>query len=166
MIDERRKWGVIIAAGLAVRLIIAWLPVTTLIPHTLPDDAFIYFVIARNIAAGLGATFDGVKPTNGFHFLWALLIAPIFRFAPNGDLAAHLVLTLGAVCDVVAGWLGGSVVGWFGGWEDRSLARRASLAVMALYLFNPRIGQWIGNRVDDDDAVRVRGRLGAADGVA
>jgi hypothetical protein len=34
------------------------------------DDSFFYMVIARNLAAGLGYTFDGIDKTNGFHPLW------------------------------------------------------------------------------------------------
>lgn len=40
----------------------------------MPDDAFYYFKIARNIASGQGVTFDGINPTNGFQPLWLLLL--------------------------------------------------------------------------------------------
>ncbi len=126
----------IAGAGLLLRLIIAWLPVETLITHTLPDDAFIYFVIARNIGAGLGATFDGIKATNGFHPLWALLIAPVFRLVAEPDLAIHIALSLGAVCDVAAGILAGQVVSQLT--EDK---RIAPLITLGLYAFNPRVVQ-------------------------
>jgi hypothetical protein len=42
------------------------------------DDGFYYFVVARNVAAGLGFTFDGLARTNGFHPLWLFIITPIF----------------------------------------------------------------------------------------
>ena len=129
---------VLIACGLAVRLIIAWLPVTALIPRTLPDDAFIYFVIARNIAAGLGATFDGLRPTNGFHPLWALLIAPIFGLLLEGDLPVHVVLTFGALCDVTAAALAAWIVSRF---APDALRSQAAGVTLALYLFNPRAVQ-------------------------
>ncbi|MEX2144183.1 MAG: hypothetical protein WD740_06275 [Anaerolineales bacterium] len=45
------------------------------------DDGFYYFQVARNLAGGLGFTFDGLNPTNGFHPLWLLIITPIFLFA-------------------------------------------------------------------------------------
>jgi hypothetical protein len=73
------------------------------------DDAFYYFTIARHIAAGHGATFDGLAPTNGFHPLWMLLITPVF--ALTGALRAgawtsvHLVLSLCALLDVASGVL-------------------------------------------------------------
>jgi len=60
------------------------------------DDGFYYFVTARNIAAGLGVTFDGVAPTNGFHPLWMALITPIFalpgQILPLRVLAFVLIL--------------------------------------------------------------------------
>ncbi len=39
-------------------------------PTAFHDDVYYYFQIARNVAAGHGATFDGYNPTNGFHPLW------------------------------------------------------------------------------------------------
>ena len=45
------------------------------------DDAFYYFQIARNLAAGEFSTFDGgITRTNGYHPLWLLLIMQsVFR---------------------------------------------------------------------------------------
>ena len=41
------------------------------------DDAFYYFQIARNLAAGKFSTFDGgITHTNGYHPLWLLLVTP------------------------------------------------------------------------------------------
>jgi hypothetical protein len=45
------------------------------------DDAFYYFKTARNIAMGLGSTFDGVSPSNGYHPLWMLICVPVFTLA-------------------------------------------------------------------------------------
>ncbi len=45
------------------------------------DDGFLYFQVARNLAAGHGFTFDGINPTNGFHPLWLFLITPVFLLA-------------------------------------------------------------------------------------
>ncbi len=43
------------------------------------DDAFYYFQIARNLAAGEFSTFDGgITRTNGYHPLWLLLITPMY----------------------------------------------------------------------------------------
>jgi hypothetical protein len=48
------------------------------------DDAYYYFQIARNIAAGHGSTFDQVTLTNGFHPLWMAVLVPIYAVA-HGD---------------------------------------------------------------------------------
>ncbi len=45
------------------------------------DDAYFYFKTAQNISEGLGSTFDGVNPTNGYHPLWLLICIPIFALA-------------------------------------------------------------------------------------
>jgi hypothetical protein len=56
-------------------------------PHNLPnkwftrDDAYYYFKVAQNISEGLGSTFDGINPTNGYHPLWLLVCIPIFSLA-------------------------------------------------------------------------------------
>jgi hypothetical protein len=130
-----KRFVALVAAGLALRLTMAWLPVRHMVAHTLPDDAFIYFVIARHLAAGLGATFDGVTPTNGFHPLWALALTPIFGAQPQGDLPVHLALTLSAICDTAAGALAGWVA-----WRSVAVQFRpqATVIATALYLFNPR----------------------------
>jgi hypothetical protein len=130
-----RRLAVVFLIGLGVRLILAWLPIDMLISRTLPDDAFIYFVISRNIATGLGATFDGLHPTNGFHPLWALLTVPIFWLSKGGDLPVHLALSLGAICDALAGGLTALLI-------NRLIPNRfAGEWTLALYLFNPRVIQ-------------------------
>lgn len=45
------------------------------------DDAYYYFKVAQNISEGLGSTFDGIHPTNGYHPLWLLVCIPIFALA-------------------------------------------------------------------------------------
>lgn len=64
------------------------------------DDAFYYFQIAKNVAHGLGATFDGLHRTSGFHPLWMLMIAPIFGVVDDLDAAVRAV-----------GWLEASLLG-------------------------------------------------------
>ncbi len=43
----------------------------------LPDDAFYYLKIAGNAANGLGLSFDGLHATNGFQFLWQMVLIPL-----------------------------------------------------------------------------------------
>jgi len=41
-------------------------------------DSFYYFTVARNLASGLGASFDGEHATNGFHPLWQVYTALLY----------------------------------------------------------------------------------------
>jgi len=41
------------------------------------DDAYYYFTIARNLAAGRGPTFNGLDRTNGFHPLWLAVLSAL-----------------------------------------------------------------------------------------
>jgi hypothetical protein len=122
-------WG-ILAAGLTLRLIVAWLPIELLVQKTLPDDACYYFLIARNVIQGHGVSVDGVVPTNGFHPLWAITLLLPYALA-SGDLAIHLGLTLAAIFDILAAWLGYRTVKELTGDE-----RGAALTAL-LYGFNP-----------------------------
>lgn len=48
------------------------------------DDAFYYLLIARNFADSGVPTFDGVNPTNGFHPLWMLMLAAMYKVIGTG----------------------------------------------------------------------------------
>lgn len=93
--------------GVALRLGLIWTGWCD--NRVVADDAFYYFTIARHLAAGHGATFDGLAPTNGFHPLWLLMLTPVF--ALTGALRAgswvgvHLALSLCALLDVASGAL-------------------------------------------------------------
>lgn len=91
--------------GLFLRLLIAWQPVNEIGWRITADDAYYYFKLAQNLGAGLGATVDGIHPTNGFHPLYAGLLVPIFVFArTNLELGVHLALTLVAVVNTATVW--------------------------------------------------------------
>jgi hypothetical protein len=50
--------------------------------HGMPrfiDDAYYYLIIARNFAYSGIPSFDGLHATNGFHPLWMLLLAAMYR---------------------------------------------------------------------------------------
>ena len=49
------------------------------------DDAFYYLTIARNITRGTGISFDGLKPTNGFHPLYLFSLIPGFLLFPGNS---------------------------------------------------------------------------------
>ena len=59
------------------------------------DDFFYYAVPARNWVDGAGSTFFPGEPTNGYHPLWFLWVALLYRFAGDGAIFFGLVdLTL------------------------------------------------------------------------
>jgi len=61
------------------------------------DDAFYYLKTAWHISRGLGSTFDGIHPTNGYHPLWMLLLAPLYKiFSGGGETPVRLALFLQA----------------------------------------------------------------------
>ena len=68
------------------------------------DDAFYYFEIAKNLAAGKFSTFDGgITRTNGYHPVWLLLVTPFYWVwdmepALFGIKALEIMLIAGAVC--------------------------------------------------------------------
>lgn len=56
------------------------------------DDFFYYLQIARNLAEGVGSTFDGVNPTNGYHPLWMLVVTALCAALDPGTMAFHFAL--------------------------------------------------------------------------
>ena len=65
------------------------------------DDAFFYLTIARNIARGLGSTFDQLSPTNGYQPLWLGVLAAAYRvtgpLSPEAGIAVAVALGCGCV---------------------------------------------------------------------
>ncbi|TAD87516.1 MAG: hypothetical protein EAZ99_17135 [Alphaproteobacteria bacterium] len=81
---------------LALALAALALRATAVVFHTpLTEDAFYALAVARNVAAGVGITIDGVQPTNGFQPLFTFLQAACYWLAGGEEaLAARLVLAL------------------------------------------------------------------------
>jgi 4-amino-4-deoxy-L-arabinose transferase-like glycosyltransferase len=97
---------------------------------TLADDAFYYFQIARQVARGLGPTFDGLAPTNGFHPLYLLLLSGLHQvWAASPWIPIHAALSLLVLCDVMSTWL---VYRIAAGWSAR-----AGLAATLLWITCP-----------------------------
>lgn len=68
------------------------------------DDSFYSFEIARNIARGLGSTFDGVTPTNGYQPLYVFLLVPVYAAAgDHATLPIYIALLGSALCNVLTG---------------------------------------------------------------
>lgn len=68
---------------LAVGLYVVLQPAAWQVTHAVPDDAYYYFQIARNAAAGQGSTLDGVNLTNGYHPLWMGALIVLYRTLPE-----------------------------------------------------------------------------------
>ena len=72
---------VIILAAILPHLYAAYAPPASLMNWYRTDDAYYYFIVARNVAAGHGFTFDLINRTNGFHPLWLFVNVPIFALS-------------------------------------------------------------------------------------
>jgi len=84
-------------AGIVLVLVLALFGSENQLMAALKDDGYYYLVIARNIATGHGATFDGLGPTNGFHPLWAMCLVPLYLGDPEslfGPVRVMIVLAL------------------------------------------------------------------------
>ena len=70
------------------------LPIESVVNGTV-DDSYYYLVVARNIAAGLGSTFDGTgELTNGYHPLWMGFLVPLHLVVHDPELGIRLTLAL------------------------------------------------------------------------
>lgn len=64
------------------------------------DDSFFYLQVGRNFALGYGSTFNRLMPTNGYHPLWMLLCAAVYRVFPDRVIGLHMIATLIALLNV------------------------------------------------------------------
>jgi hypothetical protein len=94
------------------------------------DDAFYYLVIARNFLAGLGVTFDGINPTNGFHPLHLLTLLPLLGLTDSPEAGLRLAVLSTACWGAAAGLLVHRLGLAAGG-------RRTGLAALALWAIHP-----------------------------
>lgn len=95
----RYTW-VIFVLALVPRLAIILMPIPVQLDRTLPDDAYYYFLTARNIVASGVPAVDGIHPSNGWHPLWMLINMGVYslRF-DDPDVPVRILLSLGALCD-------------------------------------------------------------------
>lgn len=111
------------------------------------DDAYYYFGIARNVAAGEGSTFDRINSTNGYHPLWLGMSVPFYLVGLDGLAAvrAQLVfqmLLYGASFLLVADSVGRGVGGWSAvlrrrGTGDATWCTAAVAGLFVLLVANP-----------------------------
>jgi len=123
---------VVLAVGLALRLGFLLVAGEHSLVTVVTDDAYYYFKTARNIAAGLGPTFDGMHPTDGFHPLWMGLLVPLAALVSGAEAFVRTALASSVVLGAAT-----AVLVWR---LTRRLTASAGIAFIAtvLYWLNPR----------------------------
>ncbi len=97
------------------------------------DDAFYYFTIARNIASGLGITYDGIQETNGFQPLFLMLIVPFFLLGKGESVfPLHLVSVFSSLVSAGIGILLYKMC-------KRLMDEWYALFTLAVWLFSPMV---------------------------
>lgn len=83
------------------------------------SDTFYYLIVARNAAQHGVFAFDGEHPTNGFHPLWQIVVALLYKIcsaAGLGEVAfCYLVVLVGVALTAGAVWLLGLSMARAGG---------------------------------------------------
>lgn len=137
---RRSSWNrsvpmwLILAVALILRILFLARPLAELVGLSMPDDAFYYFQIARNVARGIGSTFDGIDPTNGYHPLWMLICALMFKlFGKSDTVPIYASLALGAIIDVASTYLVYAIV--------VRLTRNSIAAICAMALYATGVHQ-------------------------
>ncbi|MGA9533638.1 MAG: hypothetical protein WBR18_13055 [Anaerolineales bacterium] len=138
---HRFKWAWIglFSAGALLRVVgIANTSLTSVLNMPLPDDAFYYFTLARNLVAGRGPVIsgDGVI-TTGFQPLWGFSLA-----VANGLLGGlgnagliHLAQIMGALIGLAAAVLLAVYTRELGAGDG------AQLLIVGSYLLSPQVGK-------------------------
>ena len=154
-------------AAAALRLAVAWGDLHVLVRDATPDDAYYYFQIASNAAAGRGPSLDGETPTNGFHPLWLLLLLPVAGSVADPLLALRAGLTLGALLGAA------NVALVFALARAAGAGRAAALVAAGAYAIHPTVVLESVNGLETSLAVATQGlaawlfvRLGARPGPA
>lgn len=104
MSQMQARWGVAILA-LVVTLVTGLQDIAHLDRLFLPDDTYYTLSIARNLAAGVGPSTDGVIMTSGFQPLIAVLQMPVFWVTDSLQAPVSWTIALSAVFGVLSIWL-------------------------------------------------------------
>jgi len=140
-------FSVFVIIALGIRLYVSWLDEYILFQKCVVDDAYFYIGIAKNIANGVGTTFDGNIMTNGFHPVFALLLVPIYWIFPgNMEIPIHIALTILSFFNVSTGIVVFLILREISG-------RLAGLAGLFIWLFNPYVIMISLNGVESGVAV-------------
>jgi len=103
-LSDKALFAIIAVCGLLIRMIFAWTGWAE--GSLIADDAYYYFGIASNLAAGNGSTFDGLALTNGYHPLWMIVLVPIFAiFSDSLWIPVRIAVSTCALFDLFTGIL-------------------------------------------------------------
>lgn len=106
------------------------------------DDSFYAFNIARNIAAGEGATFDGIHSTTGFQPLYVMLLVPAYALAGDDPvIPIYVALSLLAVFTALTAFALYRICRRYVGWG-------ASLAAALIWAFSPIVTKQTANGLE------------------
>jgi hypothetical protein len=87
----------------AIGLVACLLPSMIRPAEFMQDDSYFYLQVAHNIAQGLGSTFHGITPTNGYHPLWLWMVALVSTVTDaDKTLTLYLVFVLQAMLVISA----------------------------------------------------------------
>ena len=121
-ITLRREPPPIALAGFALALLLFSIVLVRYTDNFFADDSYFYLEVASNLARGLGSTFNGIMPTNGYHPLWMLMCTAIFWFFPAKPVAVHTVgvvlsvLNVGTVALLSRALIAGGARCWWIAW--------------------------------------------------
>ncbi len=104
LLTEKRIVIGLSAAAAVLVVVVASLPMRTLV-GVVPDDAFYYLVVGRNIAGTGLSTFDGQNPASGYHPGWMMLVTMAARCVSDGNQLVRVVVAMGLGFHFLAGWL-------------------------------------------------------------
>jgi hypothetical protein len=68
------------------------------------DDTYFYLQVAWNFARGTGSTFNTIMPTNGYHPLWMLICAAVYKVVPAKMAGMHAIAMVITLLDVLMLW--------------------------------------------------------------
>ena len=99
------------------------------------DDFYYYLKIAQNLAHGVGSTFNGIVPTNGYHPLWLLVLTAFSFFSMSGAAIFWFVVAVALLATVATFLLTQNLLEQTGARPMLRNAMAAYLAIYSLHLF-------------------------------
>ncbi len=133
----------VLALGVLFHSAVVWQDFDTLAKNGyLYDDSFYAFEIARHIANGDGATFDGINPTNGFQPLYVGLLVLVYAAAGSDPITPiYIALTLLALFTAATAYLLFLII-------RRYVWVPIATATAALWMFSPVVTKQTANGLE------------------